>query len=322
MVNDIEKRIHLPLSSLGLRVGVRHGDRDDLASGQTPHVLVTTPESFDVLLFRKDAALITVKAVIIDEVHLLYNTQRGLQLSILLQRLKQSLTDNPQRVALSATVGRLPDIRDFLFGRDEQAEFFQFPAQRTIDAQIRNISDDNSFLRLIRLLTQRPVKLLIFANARKECERLAGFLRQDKQLKAEVFVHYSSLSPNVRVEAEQNFSKSNTAICIATSTLELGIDIGDIDAVLLWGVPSGVESFLQRIGRSNRRSYKINVVCLVSDDSEVPLGEVLRFMAIIDAGKRGELSIRAPFELFGAVGQQFLSVIASDGGRFTRPVHN
>jgi ATP-dependent Lhr-like helicase len=200
LVNDIENRIYLPLSYLGLRVGVRHGDRDDLASGQTPHVLVTTPESLDVLLFRKDAALNTVKAVIVDEVHLLYNTQRGLQLSILLQRLKQSLTHDLQWVALSATVGRLPYIRDFFFGRDEQAEFFQFPAQRTIDAHIRQISDESSFLRLIRLLTQRPVKLLIFTNARKECERLAGYLRQDKQLKAEVFVHYSSLSSNVRVE--------------------------------------------------------------------------------------------------------------------------
>jgi ATP-dependent Lhr-like helicase len=86
LVNDLEKRLLLPLNSLGLRVGVRHGDRDDLASGYHPHVLITTPESLEVLLFRKDVNLNSIQAVVIDEVHLLYNTQRGLQLSILLHR--------------------------------------------------------------------------------------------------------------------------------------------------------------------------------------------------------------------------------------------
>ncbi|WP_445240580.1 DEAD/DEAH box helicase [Microcoleus vaginatus] len=82
LVNDLGKRLYPPLDKLGLRVGIRHGDRDDLVSGQTPHVLLTTPESLEVLLFRKDATLQTVCAVVIDEVHLLYNTQRGLQLSV------------------------------------------------------------------------------------------------------------------------------------------------------------------------------------------------------------------------------------------------
>ena len=88
LVNDLEKRLHLPLASLGLRVGIRHGDRDDLTRGLKPHILITTPESLDVMLFRKDSALQSVRAVVIDEVHLLYNTQRGLQLSILLRRLR------------------------------------------------------------------------------------------------------------------------------------------------------------------------------------------------------------------------------------------
>jgi ATP-dependent Lhr-like helicase len=259
-----------------------------------------------------------VKAIIIDEVHLLYNTQRGLQLSILIQRLKQNCSHIIQWAALSATVGRLTDIRDFLFSQEEKAHFLQYPSHRSIDAHIRHIQNDTAFLNLIHLLTERPIKLLIFVNARKECERLASFLRQNKNLNTDIYVHYSSLSPNVRVETEQSFSKSKSALCIATSTLELGIDIGDIDAVLLWGVPGNVESFLQRIGRGNRRSNKTNVICLVTDDSSTPLGEFLRFAALVDAGKKGELSIKSPFELFGAAGQQFLSIIASDGGRFTR----
>ena len=122
LVNDLEKRLYQPLTSLGLRIGIRHGDQDDLTSGKTPHILITTPESIEVLLFRKDSALQTIQALIVDEVHLLYNTQRGLQLSILIQRLKSNLERDIQWAALSATVGKLEDIQKFLFGNSYYAE--------------------------------------------------------------------------------------------------------------------------------------------------------------------------------------------------------
>jgi ATP-dependent Lhr-like helicase len=319
LVNDLEKRLYQPLYSLGLRVGVRHGDRDDLASGQRVHVLVTTPESLDVMLFRKDPALSDVRAVVIDEVHLVYNTQRGLQLSILLQRLQDRLGKPFQWAALSATIGNLSDVRGFLASGDEDAVFLSYPSHRTIDAQIRHVVTEAGFLDLIRRLTDgRPTKLLVFANSRRECERLAGILQHDPSLRHAVFAHYSSLSPEVRLDTEKKFAASDTAICLATSTLELGIDIGDIDAVLLWGVPGGVESFLQRIGRGNRRAHKTNAVCLIPDTSESVGWDALCFASLVDAASRGELPRRRPYELYGAVAQQMLSVIASDGGRFTR----
>lgn len=319
LVNDLEKRLHPPLAAIGLRVGVRHGDRDDLTSGPTPHVLITTPESLDVLLFRGEPAIRSVRAAVIDEVHLLYNTQRGLQLSILLRRLRQILPDGLQWAALSATVGDLSYVRDFLMGSGEDADLLAFSSTRTIDAQIRHIRSTADFLSLVCKLTEgRAAKLLVFANSRRECERLTGVLQQDESLRHFVFAHYSSLSPEVRVDTERKFSSMGTAICVATSTLELGIDIGDIDAVLLWGVPGGVESFLQRIGRGNRRSNKTNVVCLVPDDSSAVAIDALRFAALVDAATKGELPIREPYDLFGAVGQQCLSAIASNGGRFSR----
>lgn len=319
LVNDLEKRLYQPLYSLGLRVGVRHGDRDDLASGHRVHVLVTTPESLDVMLFRKDPALSDVRAVVIDEVHLLYNTQRGLQLSILLQRLQDRLGKPFQWAALSATIGDLSDVRGFLANGDEDALFLSYPSHRTIDAQIRHVVAEAGFLDLIRKLTDgRPTKLLVFANSRRECERLAGILQHDPSLRHAVFAHYSSLSPEVRLDTEKKFAASDTAICLATSTLELGIDIGDIDAVLLWGVPGGVESFLQRIGRGNRRAQKTNAVCLIPDTAVSVGWDALRFASLVDAARRGELPRRRPYELYGAVAQQMLSVIASDGGRFTR----
>lgn len=319
LVNDLEKRLYPPLYSLGLRVGIRHGDRDDLTTGLAPQVLITTPESFDVLLFRKEPALQTIRAVVMDEIHLLYNTQRGLQLSILLQRLRERLGTKMQWAALSATIGRLSDVRDFLVGRDEDAVFLEYPAHRQIDAQVRHVPSEADFLALILRLTEgRATKLLVFANSRRECERLAGVLHANERLRHAIFAHYSSLSHEVRVDTEQKFAASNTAICIATSTLELGIDIGDIDAVLLWGVPGGVESFLQRIGRGNRRASKTNVICLVPDTTPSVVGDAMRFASLVEAARRGELPVRSPYELFGAVAQQCLSVIASDGGRFTR----
>ena len=319
LVNDLERRLHPPLATLNLRIGVRHGDRDDLKSGAVPHVLITTPESLDVMLFRKDSALQSLRAVVIDEVHLLFSTQRGLQLSILLQRLQKVLPNSLQWTALSATVGDLSHIRDFLMGPAADAELLAFSATRVIDAQIRHIASPNQFLALVqKMIAGRATKLLVFANSRRECESLAGALQHDKFLRHSVFVHYSSLSPEVRLDTERKFSATSTAICIATSTLELGIDIGDIDAVLLWGVPSGVDSFLQRIGRGNRRSNKTNVVCLVPHESDsVPI-DSLRFAVLLNAASNGELPVREPYDLFGAVGQQCLSIIASDNGRFTR----
>ncbi len=319
LVNDLEKRLHPPLLTLGLRVGVRHGDRDDLKTGPLPHVLITTPESLDVLLFRKEPKLVSVRAVVIDEVHLLYNTQRGLQLSILLRRLRQMLPDKFQWAALSATVGDLSHIRDFLMGPSEDAVFLSFSTNRTIDAHIRHMRSTRDFVSLVHKLTQgRNTKLLVFVNSRRECEKLTGALQGDPRLRDFVFAHYSSLSPEVRVSTERKFSSMSTAICVATSTLELGIDIGDIDAILLWGVPGGVDSLLQRIGRGNRRSNKSNVVCMVPDDSDEIEMDALRFAALLDAAKKGELPIRRPYDLFGAVGQQCLSVIASDEGHYTR----
>jgi len=319
LVNDLEKRIHLPLNRVNLRLGIRHGDRDDLASGSIPHVLITTPESLEVLLLRKEKCLSTVKAIIIDEVHLLYNTQRGLHLSVLIKRMRALTNNNLQWAALSATVSILSNIRNFLFGANEEAVFLQYPAQRTIDAYIRQISDEDSFLKLVkRLIEGESIKILIFANSRRVCEKLVSILSSDLALESLVFAHYSSLSPELRIETEKKFASAKTAICVATSTLELGIDIGDIDAVILWGAPGSAESFLQRIGRGNRRQNKTNAVCLIPDDSHSPLGEGIRFLALVDASKNGELPVLDPFDLYGASGQQCLSMIAAEQGKYQR----
>ena len=309
LINDIARRLAPKLERAGIRLGVRHGDHDDLPS--KPHVLVTTPESLDVMLIKGEPALKGVQATILDEIHLLYNTQRGLQLAILLRRLKMHTGGPLQWAALSATIGNPHHIRDFFFGVHETAEFLSFPSSRAIDSYIDHLVTAKDILPFFTKLTGGAGKFLVFADSRRECERLCGILERIPALKDSVFAHYSSMSKEERLDTERKFQRMRTAVCVATSTLELGIDIGDIDAAVLWGVPSGVESFLQRIGRSNRRSHKTNVICLVPDTSAVPLLDTLFFAAQVEDARAGRLPAHAPHDLFGAVVQQILSIAVS-----------
>ena len=319
LVNDLLKRLQSPLISLGLQIGIRHGDRDDLKTQKLPNILITTPESLDVILCRKDSCLNKVKAIILDEVHILYNTQRGLQLSMLIKRLQSVVGYKLQWAALSATVGEVSFVRDFLMGPEDEADFFCYSSERSIDCQIRHIRHLSELRHLIEhLMGDRDLKLLLFADSRKECERLASSLSSSDTLAPYLLVHYSSLSQQVRVETEEKFSALNSAICVATSTLELGIDIGDIDAVIIWGCPDGVESFMQRIGRGNRRSKKVNVICLVPDNSNSIFLELIKFCVLIDSSTKGIMPRKDPYELYGAVVQQCLSILASEEGSFVK----
>jgi ATP-dependent Lhr-like helicase len=311
-VNDLFRRLEIPMDKLGLRLGVRHGDRDDIRGRKKkPHVIITTPESLDVLLFRDDKSLKTVRALVIDEVHLLYNTQRGVQLSILIERLKRFIDPGKlQLAALSATIADLKEVGRFFFGKDENTKFLEFPAHRSIDAKIGS----GGVVQVVKKLTSgQNRKLLAFVNRRKDCEELFESMSDQKHLEGAVFTHYSNLSKERREITEERFQKLKTAVCNATSTLELGIDIGDIDAVLLCSVPAKADSFLQRIGRGNRRSNKTVALCFVGMDENGPpqTTESLRYLALLDAARTGTLSERGTYEIFGAVAQQCMSIIAS-----------
>lgn len=330
LVNDLEKRLHRPVSDLGLRLGMRHSDRDDMRKKKKPHILITTPESLDVMICRDENSLGAVRAVIADEVHLFYNTQRGLHLAILLQRLQHVLQGLPLQVAaLSATIGQLKDIAAFFLLPEADTDFLQFSTSRKIEAQVRGPD-----LRQIlpKLKSDHGLKLLAFVDRRKDCDEIAATLDETHAFPGPILVHYSSLSRDKRVQTERQFAKAINALCVATSTLELGIDIGDIDAVLLCSVPPTLESFLQRIGRGNRRTEVTHAVCFAGmsedrqvdvDDNEMQENEsiviqALRYITLIESAIKGELPRQAPYELYGAVAQQCLSVMHQRGGKFTR----
>jgi len=316
LANDLLRRIEPPIESLGVTVGVRHGERNDLAQKNKPDLLITTPESLDVLLTSGDEALRSVRAIVLDEIHLTYNTQRGFQLAVLLRRLQAFTARTCQVAGLSATVAEAEDIwRFFRPGRgavnvrDEQS--------KALDALIRDVPTEQSVVDLFdRLSSEARVKVLLFANSRRECDRLGAALRGRTGFRDNVFVHHSSLDRAVRLETERRFQEEAKSVCVATSTLELGIDIGDIDLVVLYGHPGGWESFLQRVGRGNRRSAKSNVLCLVSPDHGTRFRTILAFEALLSQIRSGRLERESPLEIYGAAVQQLLCIISECGGAY------
>jgi ATP-dependent Lhr-like helicase len=317
LANDLHRRLRPPLEVLHLEVGIRHGERDDLRSARQPDVLVTTPESLDVLLCRSDAWLPAVHAVVLDELHLLYNTQRGFQTAILLRRLEQALQRELQAVGLSATIGDPCQVWSF-FRPGRAVTVVDELAARRIDGVVKVEMTVGRLGRLLDGLAPKgPDKVLIFVNARRICDNLAAGLRDSGSFRGRVFAHHGSLSKRVRLAVERAFQEPRPAICIATSTLELGIDIGDIDLVVLWGQPSGWQSFLQRIGRGNRRRGHSNVLCVVPDDAPAFLG-ALCFETLLAQVRDRRLGTAAPYELYGAAAQQVLSAVASRDGRYVR----
>lgn len=320
LANDISRRIELILSNLHIKMGIRHSDRDDTTRKKIPHFLITTPESLDVLIARGDDSLRRVRAIILDEVHNLYNTQRGLQASLIISRLKSQILINPVQFAcISATIASCEDIATFLFGNSEIFYNIKKSSDRTIDATIRLGDYEKDIPNLIKkILEYGNAKLLFFMNSRKQCDYLGSLLSKIEDLSKCVFIHYSSLSAKLREETEKKFNEAQTAICIATSTLELGIDIGDVDAVVLCEPPPTVSSFLQRIGRGNRRTTKTNAICLVSTESTRKVFDLLYFYAILDLARKGKIEKIKPMKLYGSFTQQVMMMIATNKGAYTR----
>lgn len=235
LVNDVAKRISPVLDQLELGVSIRHGDNNQLALKQRHTLLVTTPESFEVLLATNPAVFQEVKAIVIDEAHLLFNQQRGLQLAIEISRLEKLLARNVQVVASSATVSSPRSVWQF-FRPQHEFTLANQPGHREIRSQIRIGYDHADLIKLLeRLPNDSPLKILIFGDTKRECDAIALKLQETKSISSDIFSHHASLSPEMRLIVEKNFSEKPNAICVATSTLELGIDIGDINLIILWG---------------------------------------------------------------------------------------
>ncbi|HEC77548.1 MAG TPA: DEAD/DEAH box helicase [candidate division WOR-3 bacterium] len=266
LVNDLFKRLFSPVEYSGLTLGRKTGDRPTLDYKNLPQILLTTPESFDSLLTRRPRIFLDLYAVVLDEIHLLDNTPRGDQLRVLLNRLRR-IRKELHYCALSATIDDL-HIGERYFDSPKVCLLKQ---RREIEYDL--ISGKEFTGKFFEIVKKRGFKkILVFFNARSLAEIFSRRLNRPPFQNA-VFVHHASLQKLRREEVEEEMNRSERAVLCATSTLELGIDIGDIDCVVLYRPPYDVSSLLQRIGRGNRRTDRLFAIGVYTDAWEKLLFE-------------------------------------------------
>lgn len=280
--SDIEINLRQPLREIvpmigeagrEIRVAVRSGDTTPSDRRQQERhpadIFITTPESLAVLMCRESwpAILSGFSTVIVDEVHSLVGNKRGAMLMGLLELL--DLRNGPcQRLALSATVRPLAGVAAWFAGYERHQEG-EGPIPRAIEiisadhdkaleiVLDRPRTEGNPFYAVIgdwllgRFGSNRGV--LLFANSRRQVERTARLINEKDDTRTLVHVHHGSLSREIRKEVETGFKEGRIRVVAATHSLELGIDIGSVDQVVLLGTPFSVASTLQRIGRSGHR---------------------------------------------------------------------
>lgn len=305
LINDQEERFSLFCRPNGLELAKWHGDvpKGDRAwkDEEAPHILMITPESLEVLLMEPalSSALKNLRYLIIDELHAFVESDRGVHLRVLLDRLDRLAGRNIQRIGLSATVGNPGEILSWLSGERHGSYLVQIPAPAR-EKHFTFVVEEREKRRmqaLARLIAGK--KALVFVNSRSDAEGVTAALSGQVE---QLLVHHSSLSPALRKEAEEAFSGEGSACIICTSTLELGIDIGDLDVVVQVGPPGSVSSFLQRMGRSGRRGKPPYVACVLKD-----AGELLCMVAVIESASRKEVEpLRAPEKPFSVLVQQIL----------------
>lgn len=317
LLNNLYPRVHGYCELLGHRAAIWHGDVGDgerkRILADPPDVLLTTPESIEAMLMSRrvdaDRLFGGVQAVVVDEIHAFAGDDRGWHLLAVLARLDALAGRELQRVGLTATVGNPDWLLDWLVcGGDGEREVVLVGAGTPgeLDLTADWVASDANAAKVISSL-HHGEKRLVFADSRARVESLAASLRAEGTT---VFVSHSSLSRDDRRQAERAFAETRDCVIVATSTLELGIDVGDLDRVVQIGAPRTVASLLQRMGRTGRRAGTMrNCLFLATDEMEL-----LQSLALIRLVLDGWVEpLTAPAEPVNLVAQQLLARVLADG---------
>jgi ATP-dependent Lhr-like helicase len=340
--NDIQKNLQVPLSGIQealrsrglpeieIRTWVRTGDTPqgerDRMRKRPPHIVVTTPESLYILLGSESgrAMLKTTRTVIVDEIHALAPNKRGVHLAISLERLAALCAPRKLlRVGLSATQKPIEDVARFLVGagadggqaepctiidtghnraRDLAIELPPAPLEAVMSHEVW----EQIYERLVRLIDEHRTTL-IFVNTRRLAERLTRQL-SERIGETAITAHHGSMAKEHRLDAEQRLKHGKLKALVATASLELGIDIGEVDIVCQIGSPRSIASFLQRVGRSGHAvdgTPKGRLFPLSRD-------ELVECTALFDSVRRGELDrLEIPERPLDVLAQQIVAETAA-----------
>lgn len=338
--NDIRLNLEAPLAgiraelaTLGLpdvdiRTAVRTGDTPQKERQHSlrrpPHILVTTPESLYVLLGSVSGRqmLSTVRAVIVDEIHALASGKRGSHLSISLERLQHLCGARLSRIGLSATQKPIDEVARFLVGTHavhqgradchivdigyaKQRDLALTVPPTPLSALMSNDQWDQVYAQVASLAQQHRTTL-VFVNTRRMAERAARHLGELLG-KGAVAAHHGSLSKELRLDAEQRLKRGELTLLVATASLELGLDIGDVDLVCQLGSPRSIASFLQRAGRSGHAVGGVPKARLFPQSRD----ELLECAALLDCVRRGELdALHVPPAPIDVLAQQIVAEVA------------
>lgn len=273
LINDMYDRIDKWCDYFNLEVTKWHGDvthskKSAFLKNPTDFLLIT-PESLEVIFMNKTdeqkrKIFENLKYMIVDEIHYFVESDRGTQLNSLLNRIEKYTDGSVTRVGLSATVGNPDLVLDWLKS-GENAKIVKDSSSRSAQYKVLCGSDSNVYNVLKKY---KDKKILIFVHSRREAERYYNFLKRKLKLK-NIFIHHSSIDKERREESEEKFKYQENGFMISTSTLELGIDIGNIDIVVQIRPPANVSSFLQRMGRSGRRSKNQRSILFYIRDEDI-----------------------------------------------------
>jgi len=321
LLNNLEERLSHYCSLVGRRCGLWHVDVGQAArSGilrDPPDILLTTPESLEVMLIsrRTDRKYFfgNLRAVIIDEIHSFAADDRGWHLLAVLERIALLAGRPPQRIGLSTTIGNPEAILAWMTRGDKPSRIVSPSSAGVVDADVTLDyvgSIENAALVVSQLY--RGEKRLVFSDSRSQAERLASLLRAAG---TNTFVSHSSLSVDERRQAERAFRESRDCVIVATSTLELGIDVGDLDRVLQLEAPTSVASFIQRLGRTGRRSGSRRNCLFLSTHRD----SLIASAALIRLWRSGYVEpLHPPPDPYPVVAQQIMALIRQEGGASRR----
>ena len=343
--NDIRSNLELPLEGIAaeleamglpaaaIRAQLRTGDTPPAQRAamrrSPPHILVTTPESLYLLLTSESGRgmLATTRAVIVDEIHAIAPGKRGAHLALSLERLAALCTAPLQRVGLSATQKPIEEVARFLIGSQAATAAAGRSAADCViidqghargrdlalvlpDAPLEAIMSnevwENLYDQLARLIQQHRTTL-IFANTRRMVERVTRHLSErvgDQHIAA----HHGSLAKEQRLDAEQRLKRGTLRALVATASLELGIDIGDVELVCQLGTPRSIGTLVQRVGRAN------HAVGGVPKGRLFPLSrdDLVECTALLDAVRAGELdALSIPAQPLDVLSQQLVAEVSA-----------